>query len=172
MKSRSVQEKGFTVIEIALVISLVTLILILGLPSIVGLLSSQKIDSVSSDIVSLLSEAQNKAMNSDTAGTPAASEFGVHFTSGSYTLFPGTVFNPADTNNFSVSLPSGFSLASNLPCTAAPNDCNNIVFNKLNGEVVNFSSSQNSVCLSDNVGSRYLLNTNFLGVVDVQPSGC
>jgi hypothetical protein len=133
---------------------------------------TSKLDSVSSDVASIIREAQNKAMNTDTSGQAVTSEYGIHFETNKYTLFIGSVFNSNDTNNLVVDAPSQIVITPNLPCQSLPNQCNNIVFQKVSGEVIGFDGSKNSVCLTETVSNdRRLVRINFLGVADVQ-EGC
>lgn len=171
-KQPALLENGFSLIEILLVISLMVIILSLATPNLFNPLGQEKVNSLASDITINLKDAQIKAMYSETLGQAATAEFGVHFSTSSYTLFRGTVFNPADTNNFSVTLTNGLSINLNLPCLSSPNDCNNIIFSKLSGEVQNFDQTKNSLCLTDTLNNRILLTTNFLGVINAQTDAC
>lgn len=165
-------ENGFSLIEILLVISLMVIILSLATPNLFNPLGQEKVHSLANDITINLKDAQIKTMHSETLGQATTSELGVHVTANTYTIFRGTVFNPADTNNFSVNAPSGLTISPNLPCPSAPNDCNNIVFSKLSGEVQNFDQTKNSLCLADTSNNRILLTTNFLGVINAQTDAC
>lgn len=165
-------EEGFSLIEILLVVSLFIVVLTISSTNLFNPLGVEKVNNLSTDITSLLKDAQAKAMASETSGQGTTSEFGIHFTSSSYTLFKGSIFNPADTNNFTANVASGLSIAPNLPCPSSPNDCSNIVFSRLSGEVLNFNQTQNSLCLADNLGNKILLTTNYLGVVNAQINGC
>jgi len=171
-KFTALSENGFSLVEVLLVISLLVIILSLSAPNLFNQLAREKVASLSTDVVSILKDAQTKAINSETIDLPTSSEFGVHFTANSYTLFRGVVFNPTDTNNFLVSVPDNLTIISNLPCPISPNDCNNIIFSKLNGEVQDFDQTRNSLCLTDGLNNRILLTTNFLGVIDAQTDGC
>ncbi len=171
-KFTALSENGFSLIEVVVVIAVFVIILTLSVPNLFSPLSIEKVNSLGNDIKANLTDAQTKAMNSETLGHWQTSEFGVHFTASSYTVFLGTVFNPNDTNNFSVTAPSGLTIIPNLPCPTSPNDCNNIVFSKLTGEVQNFDQTKNSLCLSDSLNNRVLLTTNILGVINAQTGGC
>lgn len=165
-------ENGFSLIEIILVIAVLVIIVSLSAPNLFNPLSIERVNSLANDVTTNIKDAQTKAMSSETLGLGATSEFGVHFTSSTYTIFRGTIFNPADTNNFTVSAPNGLIITPNLPCVSSPNDCNNIVFSKLTGEVQNFNQAKNSLCVADNSNNRILLTTNFLGVINAQTGGC
>ncbi len=165
-------EKGFSLIEILLVISLMVIILSLATPNLFNPLGKEKVSSLTNDLTANIKDAQTKAMHSETLGQGATSEFGVHFTANNYTIFRGTIFNPADADNFSVSVESGLTINPNLPCLSSPNDCNNIVFSKLTGEVQNYDQTKNSLCLVDTLNNRMLITTNLLGVINAQTGSC
>lgn len=164
--------RGFTTIEVVLVIGLLVILLSFSTPNLFNPLGTEKVNSTANEILTSVSDAQAKAINSETLGQISPSEFGIHFTSTSYTIFPGTVFNPSDQKNFTTNLDSGLSLSPNLPCPFSPNDCNNIVFSKLSGEVQNFDPSKNSLCLADNLNNKIKLSFNYLGVTNAQVNGC
>lgn len=165
-------ETGFSLIEVLFVVAFFVIILAFATPNLFNPLGREKVGTLSNDIVSNLRDAQTKAMSSETFGKPATSEFGVHFGSNNYIIFRGTIFDPTDSDSFLVDIPTGLTVNPNLPCNLAPNDCNNIVFSKLSGEVQNFDQTKNSLCLSDSLNNRILITINFLGVTNVQQGGC
>ena len=172
MKKIPSKNLGFTLIEILLVISLIVLILTIVTTNLFNPVSQGKLDAVLVDAVSIIREAQNKAMNSDTSGQTTSSEYGVHFESNKYILFKGTAYNPSDSSNFVVNAPSGITIIPNLPCPSPPNGCANIVFQKISGEVASFNGSQNSVCIIEtSQKQKKNLLINFVGVVNTQ-DGC
>jgi len=160
------RQAGFTLIELILVLALLTTILTLATVNLFKPTAQANIDSASTDVVSILREAQNKAVNTDTGGGVASNEYGVYFEATKYTLFKGTVFNPADPNNFAVNTPQGITLAPNLPGSS-------VVFQRISGEVVGFDSAKNTVCIRETaLNKTALLRVNFVGVVDVLQQGC
>jgi len=161
-----VKPKGFTLIELLLVIALFSTILVLATVNLFKPLSSAKIESISSDIVSITLEAQNKAMNTHTQGQVLTSPYGIHFETNKYTLFKGAGFNASDPNNFVVDVPQGIVVSSNLPS-------NNVVFQQISGEVIGFDNSRNTVCLKETSSNKtVLIRVNFVGVVDVLQQSC
>lgn len=168
-------EYGFSLIEILLVISLLTIILAISVPNLFNLSSQANISSISLDIKSLLREAQSKAMNTDTQEQPTTFEFGIHFESNSYTLFKGSSYNSSDPDNFVVSTPNSIVLSSNLKCNSTPLDCaNSVVFSRISGEVINFDLNNESyICISEpSTNKKIKLSLNSIGVVDVLEQNC
>jgi prepilin-type N-terminal cleavage/methylation domain-containing protein len=164
--------EGFTLIELLLVIALFSTILILITVNLFRPISKTQASSASSNISSILSQAQNKAMGSDGAGGPTAERHGVHFETDKYVLFVGDTYDSSDTKNFEVSTPDNISLSLSLPCPSPPGDCNNITFEKISGEVVGFDELNSSVCVTEtSTNKTFLLKVSFVGVVDAQ-EGC
>ncbi|MEX0621891.1 MAG: type II secretion system protein [Candidatus Woykebacteria bacterium] len=166
------RRNGFTLIELILVVSLLSAVLVVTTITLFRPLSKANLDAVASDIAATLREAQDKSMNTDTAGGPQTSEYGLHFETASYTLFRGTSFSQSSPDNFKVNTPSSISLEADLPCPSPPTECNNVVFAKISGGVSGFDNTKNSVCIREtNSNNEQLLRINFLGVVNIQ-DGC
>ena len=158
--------RGFTLIELLVVIALFSTILMLATVNLFKPVSSAKIDSVSSDIVSVTREAQNKAMNTHTQGQVLTSPYGIHFETNRYILFKGASFNASDPNNFVVNVPQGLVISPNLPSS-------NVVFQQISGEVAGSDNSKNTVCLKETSSNKtVLIRVNFVGVVDVLQQAC
>ena len=163
---------GFTLIELILVVSLLGLTLIISTVNLFRPVSKAQANGASSDIFSLLRDAQNKAMNTAIGDGTAADDWGIHFETNQYILFKGNVFDPADQANFVVDTPANISLTPTLPCPSPPGNCHNIVFAKISGEVIGFDGSNNGVCVIETSTNKTVsLSVNFVGVVNVQ-EGC
>ena len=166
------KQSGVTLIELIIVISLLSIILTIGSVNLFRPTEQASLETASTSLTSLLRESQNKATNTDSQGDPASDDYGVHFESDKAILFKGATYSNGDPANFEVSLPSNITATPNLPCPSPPGNCNNVVFQRISGEVVNFSGSQNSVCLTEgSSGKNILLGVNFIGVVNIQ-NGC
>lgn len=171
-KSLNIKETGFSLIELLVVIALLSIVLVFVSINLFSPSEKAKLDSISTNVVSTLREAQNKAINTDTQGESQANEYGVHFESDKFILFQGTSFDSGDEKNFVINLPGSITITPNLPCPSPPGDCNNIVFEKISGEVSNFNSLENTVCINEtSTGKDILITINFVGVTNVQ-EGC
>jgi len=87
--------------------------------SIAGFYLSRSVHSsyISTTLDTFLSDLKNqqiKAMTGDTGGGSAADNYGIHFASGSYTLFSGT-WSSTSSGNFVVSLPSTTQISDFFP---------------------------------------------------------
>ncbi len=164
--------KGFTLIELILVIALFSTILILVTVNLFRPIPQTQVGVVSEDISSIINQAQSKAMNSDTAGGASSERYGVHFETDSYVLFVGSSYDSGDSKNFEVLTADNISLLPTLPCPSPPGDCNNIIFEKVSGKVVGFDELNNNICVTEtSTNKTFSLEVNFVGVVNVQ-EGC
>lgn len=156
-------DKGASLLEILLVMGISAILM-----AFIGLAvtsPSQKQDLVLTvaDVTASLNEARSRAMNSDTSYAGSAKRFGVRFETSRYIIFGGSTYSASDTTNFSIDLPSNFSFSTiNLPN-------NQVVFELLNGEVVSYNSSQNSVTVNENnTNQTKTISINKLGTTNVQ----
>jgi len=145
-------QRGVTLVELAVVTSII--IILLGLITI-SLVNSQKSASLSSieEILLVdLKQQQLKSMIGDTEGREASDSYGIHFDSNRYVLFHGTNYSSSDTSNSIVNLESNMQF----------NNSNfNIVFSKLSG-----TTSATTIELQDNTNSKFKrIHLNALGVV-------
>lgn len=150
-------QKGFTIIELMVVIGIIGIIL--GIITI-DLLRTQHTASVSATVDALVADMrlqQTKTMvgTKDTTGNP--NSYGIHFSSGSYALFQGTT-DPADSTDFVVSA-TGITFSSNLPNGM-------IVFAQRSGEFSNYVSGTYTITVRNTNGTEQKqLTVNRYGVV-------
>lgn len=152
--------KGFTLVEVTVVMAL---IVILGGLAVVNLVGSQTqaVTSANANVlVADLRNQQTKAMMGDDGGGSAAQDYGIFFESNQYTLFIGSSYNAMSPTNFVVQLGEGVSLTANLPQTA-------VVFSKGTGQVAGFNAAQSSITFTNQSGVSSELTLNKFGVVDV-----
>lgn len=94
--------KGFTLLELLIVIAAAILITALTIPVGVRFFQTQILDETTNGILETLRRAQNQAMfqKNDSA-------FGVKFLSDSYVLFQGSFYDPEQDENETFTLSSG-----------------------------------------------------------------
>ena len=91
------KKKGFTLIELMLAISIVTMISVLVLESLTKFRDRQLVEIGSENIMSLLAKART-----DTLASLDDSEYGVHFEFDRMVLFKGGVFTEPSSDNTEV----------------------------------------------------------------------
>lgn len=147
-------KRGFTLIELAVVTSII--VTLLGLITI-NLVRSQRgisLTSVEEILLTDLKQQQLKAMVGDTQGQPIPNSYGIHFDTNRYISFYGPVYSAADSSNFVVNLDSNMQF---------DNSGFDIVFSKKTGEI----SSASIIELKDNTNSKIKrIHLNTLGVVN------
>lgn len=152
------KENGFTLIEILVVIGIFAIISGFATVNLLRLQTKTSVNTAAKTLVSDIKSQQIKAM----MGTDNAAE-GIHFGTSSYTLFAGSSYNPADANNFTVTLDQ------NLIFSQDTFSGQNIIFSKVSGEVAGFASGQNSIVISHSVSSQSAsISINRLGAVTLQ----
>ena len=156
-----INQSGFTLIELVVVFGI--LLMISGLVTF-SLISNQRIASVTSAIdglVSDMSSQQTKAMLG--AGASNGISYGIYFQADKYVLFQGKIYDPLDTNNFTVEIDSGLTISSILLS-------NPLIFSAGTGTVSAFLNGQdNSISIQDKQGTKTeALTINRYGVITEQ----
>lgn len=163
MTSQAVKKKGYSQIEIIVVIGILAMIFLLGTVVFGSFVRKDTILVETKKIQSLISEARVKSMAGFSLGGSQALNFGVYFENDRYFLFSGMVFNPGDQNNQSFLLPNTVTVKE----ISLPNQ--SVVFKKINGEVLDFNPSQNYLVVADKSShevQRIVINQ--LGTMEVE----
>lgn len=129
-------KKGYTLIEILLVIAISVIILAIILSSFNSLIKTQALDKDYSSVASLIDQAKSLALNSK-----AGSQYGVHFASSTVVLFKGTNFSSGAADNQTYFLNSRVSLSADnlIGSTTAE-----ILFSRITG----YANASGTVALS------------------------
>lgn len=123
-------ERGFTLVELTIVIGIVLILFGLSWINFTSLPSRATLQTDSVALINDLKSQQMLAMTGDTGGSGVESDYGIHFESGSYTLFKGNTYTPGASGNFSVDLGNANLSFTNI---TFPNSI--IVFAKGSGEM-------------------------------------
>lgn len=151
--------KGFTLIEVSMVLAISALLLSLALINLTRVQSNTYVDTSTESLLSDIKFQQIQAMNGrlNQSGNPTS--YGIHFEENSYTLFEGEAFNPSDPVNFTVSLQGNVSFTS----VAFPSQV--IVFEHGSGEIIGFEQENNTIGIHDSNSGLYTqIQLNKLGV--------
>lgn len=147
--------RGFTLVEIVVVMGVILAIMALTVPNIVGAREQVQINSAAAAIVADIRQQQLKAMLGDTEGRAAADAYGVHFESNSYTLFHGPNYIPGEPSNAVFSLPGNLQFSTvGFPAAA-------LVFAKGSGEISGFTVGADNFLLfnpANNQAIQYTFN--------------
>lgn len=155
------KQSGFTLIELLVTIGIFS---ILATFISLNLINPQKKSSVDSQIQTLVSDIKSQqlaSMQGETGGQATAQKHGISISAAKYTLFTGNTYNPADTNNFDVTLDGDLQLTTSLTSSV-------LIFEKISGEVAGFSSGQNTITISSpSGGQNKIITVNPYGSLSV-----
>jgi prepilin-type N-terminal cleavage/methylation domain-containing protein len=153
-------QKGFSLIEMLVVFGILMTFITIGTMNLFGLANKTFQNKTYTALASDIKAQQVKAMNGDTDGSYATTNYGIYFQSDKYTLFKGNNYSANDVYNHVITLPNDTKL-SNITFTNSQ-----IVFASGSGELINFSSSHNGLqILSTSNNTSKPFSINRFGVV-------
>lgn len=148
-------QSGFTMVELLLVMSIFAVMTALATVSLGNFQQNSQINAAVNTLVTDLKEQQVKAMVGDTQGGGDSANYGIRFSTTSYTLFR----NNYGTANFTNTLPS------TLTVTFASAGAD-LVFLKGSGEIPGYASSSAVITLTDTIdGNQKVIRLNRYGVI-------
>jgi prepilin-type N-terminal cleavage/methylation domain-containing protein len=136
-------KKGFTLIEIIVVMAIFLTLTGLAMMNILRPQQQAILSSATHVLITDIKSQQLKSMIGESSTGTAPEYYGIYFESNKYTLFPGTIYDANNANNFVVNLDSTLQISANTFPSSQ------VVFNRISGEVSNFSSNNNSVTLKN-----------------------
>ena len=140
------KRKGFTLVEVVIVISIIALLFAIGSLVDSGMYQRRLISAEQAVAISVLQKARNQAMNN-----MYASEYGVHIDPDAYVLFRGPSYVPNDPNNETIPKNSHISISG----------LRDIVFAQLSGE----PNNPGQIILDDGTQQKYI-NIKRGGLID------
>lgn len=139
--------KGLTIVELLVVIGILSVLLSIGIVSILNIRVITSNNTSTAVIASDLKTQQIKAMTGDTEGRGVPDNYGIKILSNQYVLFHGNTYSPSDTSNFPVPVDTGYTLS-----TTFPNDT--ILFASQSGEISGFVQNNNTIKITNTVSSQ------------------
>jgi prepilin-type N-terminal cleavage/methylation domain-containing protein len=126
-------KKGFSILEIMLVIAIIAILLAIVLPSLTKSRNTQALSASTEAVISVLNQARSKTLSSekDTA-------YGVKIDSASVTLFVGTTYNAGTQTNIVTNLQNNITIPSGNVSLAGGGS--EVVFNRLTGATDDFGT--------------------------------
>ncbi len=118
-------KKGFTLLELIIAMAILAVISVIVLSTLQSFNNNQALDKDTQAVVAYLDEAKNK-----TIASKNAAQYGVRMASSSVTLFKGSSYNAADTENQTYTFNSVI-LINTLSLQGGGSD---VVFMRLTGE--------------------------------------
>lgn len=128
------KNKGISVIEILIVVSIIGILAAIVLPSLSLFRREQTLNNTTGDVVSLLNSARNNTISS-----LSSNNYGVHFQSDRATYFTGSVFNSGDATN----VPLVFDSSVTIPSINGINlngGGSDVIFTRLTGDTPNYGT--------------------------------
>ena len=119
--------RGFTLTEILIVIGIALVLTTIVVSVFTNIKNNQTLDKDSGLVIEVIRQAKSLTLNSKNS-----SQYGVHFESGSVTIFTGTTYSAGSSSNLVHSLSSG-----NSATTSLSGGGRDIVFKRLSGETDN-----------------------------------
>ena len=152
MTSSLAHQKGFTLLEIVLVVGILTILLSIAFVSIGNIRVISTTNNTSSVIVSDLKNQQVRAMVGDTEGRGIPDNYGIKILPTQYVLFHGVSYDASDTTNYAVPVSTGFTLSSTFTNGV-------ILFASESGELVNFVANHDTITLTNTTSNQQKLFT-------------
>jgi prepilin-type N-terminal cleavage/methylation domain-containing protein len=140
--------KGFTFIEILIVVAILAFLFVLMVPSGIQFYRTQQLDTITEEIIQALRRAQLNSMS-----VKNDSAFGVYFSSGRYVLFKGNSYLSRDQEEV-------FGILNDISFSG---DISEVVFSKLSGDPNNIGN----LILTLNNKTK-TININSLGRINLE----
>lgn len=148
------EERGVTILEIILVISLMGVIALFSTSNFSDSLGKEDLGAYSARAVDALQEARSASMHGKGAG-----KFGVHFEADKFVAFTGVTYSAADPENVEHVL-SGFVSATTISILGGGDD---VHFASYKGTPTETAT----VIFSDDHGNTKTITVNSVGMIDV-----
>lgn len=157
-KSSPERQRGFTLIEILVSISILLIIMAVTIFSLTTLSKKVEIDSTSQNILSTLRLAQSKTLASENE-----TKYGVHFETAKYVLFSGPTYSSSATDNKVYNLTD-----SQISTISLNGGGSEVIFDRIRGTTSNYGTVV--IRLTTDVAQTKTININSSGQVSISSS--
>ena len=151
-------QKGFTLVEVLTSITILAIVLAVVLITYVDVIQMDDLDAQSESISNMLETAREQSLINLNK-----TNWGLHFTSSSYTLFQGTTYSSSSSSNVVYKLPADVSISS-ISLGAS----NSIVFNLINGSVSSYVNNSSITLKTIILGYTRIISINAQGTISIQ----
>lgn len=154
-----IKNKGISIIEVLVVISILSIISAIVVPRLSGFRNQQVLKNTTEDIVSLLNEARNNTISSKDS-----TNYGVRFESDKVVLFRGLSFDSSTVNKEikldpSVTIPEEGGI--NLQ-----NGGGDIIFERITGDTVNDEYGTIVIQSTKDENAQNIISISKIGIID------
>lgn len=150
-------QRGFTIVEILITLSILALLFLIGTMSFSRNVAEKELQTIADNIVAKLELAKSNAVTGKNG-----QNYGVKFNSASYVYFTGSAYIPSNESNETVTISSKFKITNDIP---GSDDA--IVFSKIKGNTNHSSTVTLTVSEISNASSSIQLTIGKLGDITV-----
>jgi Tfp pilus assembly protein FimT len=143
---RNLGQKGITLIEILMVLSILIILLVVSLPQFTKIRENQVLKTATNDVISVLNKAHSQTLSS-----VDSSEYGVHLQSDRVIIFKGKIFSAGTETNETILIVSPASI-SNVTLGGVSGTSGDVYFNRLSGA----PSSTGTITISNSSMSKII----------------
>lgn len=155
----NIKKAGYTMIEVALVISLTAALITVATANIATVQHANYLALSKDKLISDLKEQQIKAMVGDTEGRATHDHYSIRIEQSRYILFHGSSYNANDSSNVIITVDSPIQLTTTFANAQ-------IVFSSVTGEIMSYVNGQNTITVTNtSSGQQNILTLNRYGVV-------
>ena len=151
-----INNKGISLIEILIVVSIVSIISAIVVPSLSRFHDQQALRNTTEDVISLLNEARNNTISSKNSTT-----YGIHFQADKVILFTGSSFTISPSNkqiNFDsvIIIPS----VGGINLNGGRSD---IIFDRITGDTAEYGTI--IIRIKNDVSKQNIVNISKIGII-------
>lgn len=154
-----IKNKGISIIEVLVVISILSIISAIVVPRLSGFRNQQVLKNTTEDIVSLLNEARNNTISSKDS-----TNYGVHFESDKVILFRGLSFD-SSTVNKEIKLDSSVTIPEEVGINLQ-NGGGDIIFERITGDTVNDEYGTIVIQSTKDENAQNIISISKIGIID------